>query len=87
MLIDHGFNASRQYYNKFLMDHSRVMNNKKKTSQCVQIIIIVMSKVIRDDLVKSKAIQNTKFSMSKTSVIQPAQLLTDNTFRDSLLLQ
>ena len=29
---------------------------------------------------------SSKFSRSKTSVIQPAQLLTDNIFRDSLLL-
>ena len=30
---------------------------------------------------------SSKFLRSKTSVIQPAQLLTDNTFSDSLLLQ
>ena len=30
---------------------------------------------------------SSKFSRSKSSVIQPAQLLTDNNFRDSLLLQ
>ena len=30
---------------------------------------------------------SSKFSRSKTFVIQPAQLLTDNNFRDSLLLQ
>ena len=60
----------------------------------VPIIIILCTKYILYsvlctlyDVATRTVPYSSKFSRSKTSVIQPAQLLTDNTFRDSLLLQ